>query len=351
MTSHLTSSDTGAFCKSKREGIFDDMGPWPFFACYVCKECVSIPEKFDPAFTTSIALNTVIAITNVKPGKCLRSLSLASTSATHVIAHPTSPSAVLLESRAQAGDFPDPLAHMTVITIEALKSMDYNTFFGKTMLVRAQIMSYDTTASWYSTFCSKCKKPVPKRGNECFYIQATIQDETQSIPISFVDDVVKKLCGCTCEQLILRIGNDDRKNIPDIFQKNVNCFYTFHVQLGRQSTSSKLFYTATSVTIPESGSSTSCSSPSPVSTMISQAPVTIIESEPSPPPRFPSPVSTPASEPPGSSSSMTAEPKFITESEKQDTSRSGKAKRVLFVDSDPYPLLDINPSKRERYQD
>ncbi|KAL4589401.1 hypothetical protein LXL04_002308 [Taraxacum kok-saghyz] len=170
-----------------------------------------------------------------------------------------------------------------------------------------------------------------------FYIQATIQDETQSIPISLVDDVVKKLCGCTCEQLILRIGNDDRKNIPHIFQKNVKCFYTFHVQLR-----------PTSVTMPESGSSTSCSSPSSVSTMITQAPVTILESESSPTPTFSSPVSTPATEPPGSSSSMTVEPKVITESEKQDTTRSGKAKRVLFADADPDPLLDINPSKREQ---
>ncbi|KAL4590784.1 hypothetical protein LXL04_003727 [Taraxacum kok-saghyz] len=71
------------------------------------KECVSIPEKFDPAFTTSIPLNTVLY---------------------RWLLHPASPSAVLLESRARASDLPDPLAHMTVITIENLKSMDYDTF-------------------------------------------------------------------------------------------------------------------------------------------------------------------------------------------------------------------------------
>ncbi|KAL4553839.1 hypothetical protein LXL04_040237 [Taraxacum kok-saghyz] len=300
------------------------------------KECVSIPEKFDPVLTTSVSLNTVIAITNIKPEKYSRSLSLSSTSATHVIIHPPSPSAALLESRARSGDFPDPLAHMTVITIENLKLMDYNTFFGKTILVRAQIVSYDTTASWYSTFCCKCKKLVRRRGNEwfcvtdgvqtdvnySFYIQATIEDETKSIPILLVDDVVKKLCGCTCGELISRIGNDDRKNIPDIFQKNVDCFYTFHVQLGRQSTLSKLFYTAISVTIPEAGISTSSSPPSPASTIMSQTPVTIVESEATPFPTFPSPISIPISEPYASSSPIATESKVITQSEKQDTRTS-----------------------------
>ncbi|KAL4573148.1 hypothetical protein LXL04_019945 [Taraxacum kok-saghyz] len=266
------------------------------------KECVSIPEKFDPVFTTSVPLNTVIAITNIKPGKYSRSLSLASTSATHVIIHPPSPFAALLESRDRAGDFPDPLAHMTVITIENLKLMDYNTFFGKTILVRARIISYDTTASWYSTFCCKCKKLVRRRGNEwfcvtdgvqadvnhSFYIQATIVDETKSIPILLVDDVVKKFCGCTCEELISRIGNDD----------------------------------PASVTIPDAGISTSSSPPCPASTIMSQTPLTPVESEATPFPTFPSPISTPISEPSASPSPMATESKIITQSEKQDTRTS-----------------------------
>ena len=164
---------------------------------------------------------------------------MASTSATHVIVHPPSPSAALLESRysfsifkcftelfvlmiiyiyflrsARAGDFPDPLAHMTVVTIEKLKLMDYNTFFvissldkkkfmtvhiymyiffiswllqGKTILVRAQIISYDTTASWYSTFCSKCKKLVRRRGNEWFCVTDGVQADVNYRYINYTD--------------------------------------------------------------------------------------------------------------------------------------------------------------------
>ncbi|KAL4573704.1 hypothetical protein LXL04_020519 [Taraxacum kok-saghyz] len=108
---------------------------------------------------------------------------------------------------------------------------------------------------------------------------------------------------------------------------------------------------------------------------MSQTPVMIVESQPSPFPTFSSPISTPVSEPSGSSSPipteskvitesekevsepsdssspMPTESKVITESEKKRTTRAGKAKRVLFVDANRDPLLDINPTKRERYQD
>ncbi|KAL4583231.1 hypothetical protein LXL04_007798 [Taraxacum kok-saghyz] len=66
---------------------------------------------------------------------------------------------------------------------------------------------------------------------------------------------------------------------------------------------------------------------------------------------FSSGISTLVSEPSDSSSPMSTESKVITESEKKRTTRSAKARRALFVDADPDPLLDINPTKHERYQD
>ncbi|KAL4579250.1 hypothetical protein LXL04_015388 [Taraxacum kok-saghyz] len=291
------------------------------------KECVTVPEKFPPSIATSLPPNTVIAITNVKVSKYSGELSLSSTSATHVIVRPECPEAVPLQERSETGNIPDALASMTTISISELKALSYNAKFGKTFFVTATITSYNTSSSWYTAYCPSCKKSIVLRGDEwfcvidgkqaapkfCFLTSATIDDGITSLPLTLSDEAMKVLAGMTCEEVLKESGSTDGKRIPWSFDKFKNHAYGFHVQLSRQSTSSKSFYTCTGVSLAKCKPSSPILSPSPTS------------------------ISIPTAETPGSTSSITNEP--------QSTSITATGKRLMFGND------DINPSKRERCPD
>ncbi|KAL4562154.1 hypothetical protein LXL04_034348 [Taraxacum kok-saghyz] len=271
------------------------------------KECVTIPENFPPSITTPIPVNTVVAVTNIKVGTYSAGFSLNSTSATHVIINPICPTASALQESffpfthtfytIESGIIPDPLSAMPAISIAELKSMPYSALLGKTVLVRALLTFYEIGASWYSVFCSVCKKPIPRRGDDwfclsdgrdlkprySFYISASIEDESSTVSVLLSDDFVQKLCGYSCEKI-----------------------------LSRSSTINKAFYTATGLAL----------SVTEHENAVSVHPLS----------------SAPASDTPGSSSSITN----VSQSPKE----ASKAKRPLF--NDPDTKTDVNPPKKAR---
>ncbi|KAL4554929.1 hypothetical protein LXL04_037538 [Taraxacum kok-saghyz] len=95
---------------------------------------------------------------------------------------------------------------------------------GKTFSVRATPDHFTFNEGWFSAFCPICDTSIPKKGNDWFcithgkpdkvsysYTLSTVLDDTTKLFLILLsDNVVKKMCGNSSQEMIVELGFDDQ---------------------------------------------------------------------------------------------------------------------------------------------
>ncbi|CAH1436432.1 unnamed protein product [Lactuca virosa] len=225
------------------------------------KECTDVLEKFNRVAIENAPDPTVIAVTNVKITPVDGTLMLGTTSASHICINPTIPeSNVLLNSYRTNPGLSTTMAGPPISLID-ISEKTRSDLLERTFTIKASVIDFKFTDTWYQVICPTCKKPTFKQGNTwfcpsdgipdsttyMFKLSGTITDPTNSMDVTFTDNVLQKLTGTTSEKLIDEKDPDNRKKLPSAVNEIKGLVTKMALQMMKTSTNENLRFIITDV--------------------------------------------------------------------------------------------------------
>ncbi|KAL4561565.1 hypothetical protein LXL04_033734 [Taraxacum kok-saghyz] len=143
-------------------------------------------------------------------------LSIMSTIATHIIINPVCPATDLFKQRyiERISNTQNPMAN--AVTLDTLQFTPHSDLIGKAFWVKARISSYDIDNGWFN-------------------FSVTLLDSTSEMKVMMTDEAIQSLSQTTCAKLVCEDGEEDRIQLPSLFEEYKTKSFAFQLKLTRRA--------------------------------------------------------------------------------------------------------------------